>query len=70
MAVDENLRSEAKESRTLVLAALSAASFAAISSMSIRDCDLLSGTGTVTLPILDTSVPIPLFFFACPICVA
>lgn len=57
----------AKETRTLIFAALGAVAFVAISIFSIRDCDLISGTGMVTLPLLDADVPLPVFFFATPL---
>ncbi len=58
---------KANETRSLVLAALGAAAFVAISACSIRDCDLLSGNGTVKLPLLDVEVPVVVFFFSAPL---
>ncbi len=38
-----------------------------VSAYSIRDCDLLSGTGSITLALLDVAVPLEVFFFSAPI---
>jgi uncharacterized protein YjbI with pentapeptide repeats len=53
--------------RTLVLIALGAVAFIATTAFSIRDCDLLSGNGTVKLPLLDVDVPVHTFFFTAPV---
>jgi hypothetical protein len=64
---DEDIDALRKETKGLVLAALGAVAFIAISTFSIRDCNLLSGSGTVKLPLLDVDVSVFAFFFAAPI---
>lgn len=63
----DDLEEASKEVRPLVLAAIGAAAYCVLSAYSIRDCELLSGTGSITLPVLDAQVPLGVFFAAAPI---
>ncbi|HSQ64754.1 MAG TPA: pentapeptide repeat-containing protein [Polyangiaceae bacterium] len=63
----EEIEEAARETRTLVLAGLGSVAFAAVGAASVRDWELLSGSGTVTLPVLSVAVSVPMFFYVAPL---
>lgn len=62
----DEVEQASKDARPLVLAAIGAGAYCVLSAYSVRDCELLSGSGSISLPVLDAKVPLDVFFASAP----